>query len=142
MILRNGYSGQEQSTQMILLRWMCSLTRRDRVRNVRIRGTVKVGPLGEKIGESRMRQFWHIQRREENYVCKKVEKLKIEDKRQRGKTKVEMGNKIEKDLRERECRREGTMGRKLWHGRVKERYTELKIKLGKGPTAKEEVVNT
>ena len=38
--------------KMIMLRWMCGLTRRDRVRNERIRETVKVGPMGKKIQES------------------------------------------------------------------------------------------
>uniref|UniRef100_A0A8D8XLX2 Endonuclease-reverse transcriptase n=1 Tax=Cacopsylla melanoneura TaxID=428564 RepID=A0A8D8XLX2_9HEMI len=83
---------------MRMLRWMCGLTRKDRVRNEKIRETVKVGPLGKKIQESRMRWFGHVERRDESYIGKQVEKLVIEGKRKRGRPKMRWRDK--KDLRE------------------------------------------
>ena len=66
---------------MRMLRWMCGLTRRDRVRNERIRETVKVGPVGEKMQESRLRWFGHVERKDESYVGKKRESLNIEGRK-------------------------------------------------------------
>ena len=37
--------------EMRMLRWMCGVTRRDRIRNELIRGTVKVAELSYKIQE-------------------------------------------------------------------------------------------
>ncbi|KAI5724950.1 hypothetical protein M8J77_009188 [Diaphorina citri] len=42
-------------TEMRMLRWMSGVTRMDRIRNEYIRGSVKVGPIGKKIQESRIR---------------------------------------------------------------------------------------
>lgn len=106
--------------EMRMIRWMCGLTRRDRVRNERIRGTVKVGPLGKKIQESRLRWFGHVERRDESYIGKRVETLDINGKRKRGRPKLRWSDKVEEDLREKGWNREDTLDRGLWRGRLKE----------------------
>ena len=63
--------------EMKMLRWMCGITRRDRVRNDYTRGSLKVGPLGRKIQESRLRWFGHIERREQKYISRKIERLEV-----------------------------------------------------------------
>ncbi|XP_023243446.1 uncharacterized protein LOC111641505 [Centruroides sculpturatus] len=37
--------------EMRMLRWMCGLSRKDRIRNDFIRGSVKMGPLSKKMQE-------------------------------------------------------------------------------------------
>ena len=44
----------------------------DRIRNERIRGTTKVGEISTKVQESRLKWYWHVLRREEEYVWKTV----------------------------------------------------------------------
>ncbi|KAK3534192.1 hypothetical protein QTP86_003336 [Hemibagrus guttatus] len=51
-----------------MLRFSLGVTRLDRIRNEYIRGTAHVGRLGDKVRESRLRWFGHVQRRE-NYPC-------------------------------------------------------------------------
>ncbi|KAL1447386.1 hypothetical protein WDU94_015651 [Cyamophila willieti] len=94
---------------MRMLRWMCGLTRKDRVRNEKIRETVKVGPLGKKIQESRMRWYGHIERRDEK------------GKRKRGRPKLRWRDKVEEDLREKGWRSRETLDRGLWRRRIKKR---------------------
>ncbi|KAL1447748.1 hypothetical protein WDU94_000621 [Cyamophila willieti] len=93
---------------MRMLHWVCRLTRKDRVRNEKIRETVKVGPLGKKIQESRIRWFGHVERRNKSYISKRVEKIVIEGKRRRGRPKLRWRDKVEEDLREELEKRIGT----------------------------------
>jgi hypothetical protein len=47
--------------EMIMLRWMCGHTRRDRVRNDDIRDRVGIALIAEKLVQHRLRWFAHIQ---------------------------------------------------------------------------------
>ena len=95
--------------------------------NERIRDTVKVGPMGKKIQESRLSWFGHVERRDESYVGKKVEDLSIEGKRKRGRPKLRWRDKVEEDLREKGWKKGETANRAgLWQGRIKESNADPK----------------
>ena len=49
--------------EMRMLRWMSGVTKLDRIRNERIRGTPKVGELSQTVPESRLRWYGHVLRR-------------------------------------------------------------------------------
>jgi hypothetical protein len=49
--------------EMRMLRWTCSHTRKDRIRNDDIRDKLRVAPIQEKLVQHRLRWFDHIQRR-------------------------------------------------------------------------------
>ena len=53
---------------MRMLRWMCGVTKLDKVRNERIRGTTKVGEITKKVQERRLKWHERVMRREENYL--------------------------------------------------------------------------
>ena len=46
-----------------MLRWICSHTRRDRVRNDDIRDRLGVAPIEKKLVQHRLRWFGHVQQR-------------------------------------------------------------------------------
>ena len=48
--------------EMKMLRWMSGVTKLDRIRNERIRGTTKAGEISKKVQESR---YGHVLRRED-----------------------------------------------------------------------------
>jgi hypothetical protein len=52
--------------QMRCLRTIRRITRQKRMRNEDIRQELKMEELGEKIGESRLRQYGHVKRMQEN----------------------------------------------------------------------------
>ena len=85
--------------EMRMLRCMCGVTRKGKIRNERIRNTVKVGPIEEKIQESRLRWFGHIQRRKEDYIGKRVERIEIGGRRKRGRPKTRWRDTVREDLR-------------------------------------------
>ena len=51
--------------EMRMLRWMSGVTKMDRIRNERIRGTTKVGDISKKVQESRLKWYGHVSRRED-----------------------------------------------------------------------------
>ncbi|PKA51537.1 isoleucyl-tRNA synthetase [Apostasia shenzhenica] len=46
-----------------MLRWMCGYTRKDRMRNEYIRKKVGVAPIEDKLRESQLKWFGHLNRR-------------------------------------------------------------------------------
>ena len=51
-----------------MLRFAMGMTRKDKIRNEYIRGTVKVERLGMKMREGRLRWYGHVMRRDQEYV--------------------------------------------------------------------------
>ena len=49
--------------EMDMLRWMCGVTKLDKIRNERIRGTTKVGEIAKNVQERRLKWYWHVMRR-------------------------------------------------------------------------------
>ena len=56
--------------EMKMLRFAMGVTKKDKIRNEYIRGTVKVERLGMKMRESRLRWYGHVIRRDQEYVKK------------------------------------------------------------------------
>ena len=87
--------GSEESTReevgcggkMRMLRWMSGVTKLDRIRNERIRGTTKVGEISKKVQESRLKWYGHVLRREDEYVGKRVMAMEVPGNRRRGRPK-------------------------------------------------------
>ncbi|KAK3547878.1 hypothetical protein QTP86_034175 [Hemibagrus guttatus] len=59
----------------------------DRIRNEYIRGTAHVGRLGDKVREARLRWFGHVQRRESEYIGRRMLDMELPGRRQRGRPK-------------------------------------------------------
>ena len=73
-----------------MLRWMSGVTKLDRIRNERIRGTTKVGEISKKVQESMLKWYGHVLRREEEYVGKIVIVMEVPREKKGRKTKAEV----------------------------------------------------
>ena len=100
--------------EMRMLRWMSGVTKLDRIRNERIRGTTKVGEISKKVQEIRLKWYGHILRREDEYVGKRVMAMEVPGKRRGGRPKRRWMDSIMNDLSERELSREDTQDRAKW----------------------------
>ncbi|KAK3565044.1 hypothetical protein QTP86_032471, partial [Hemibagrus guttatus] len=61
---RKRQESELEESELKMLRFSLGVTRLDRIRNEYIRGTAHVGRLGDKVRETRLRWFGHVQRRE------------------------------------------------------------------------------
>ena len=59
---------------------MSGVTKLDRIRNERMRGTTKVGEISKKVQESRLKWYGHVLRREDVYVSKSVMTMEVPEK--------------------------------------------------------------
>ena len=81
---------------------MIVVTKLDRIRNDRNRGTTKVGERSKKVQESRWNG--HVLRREDEYVGKRVMAMEMPGKRRKGRPKQRWLDSIRNDLSERTVR--------------------------------------
>jgi hypothetical protein len=61
-----------QTATMNFLSGIMGKTRRDRIRNIYIRGGLKMEEIQNQIEESRLRQFGHVERMDEHRIPKKI----------------------------------------------------------------------
>ena len=72
MTVKKAQEKKLDVAEMRMLRWMSGVTKLDRIRSERIRGTTKVGEISKKVQESRLKWYGHVLRREDEYVGKRV----------------------------------------------------------------------
>ena len=67
---------QEKKLEVVEMR--CGVTKLDKIRNERIRGTTKVGEITKKVQERRLKWYGHVMRREEHYVGRRAMVMKVQ----------------------------------------------------------------
>ena len=86
--------------EMKMLRWMCGVTKMDKIRNERIRGTVKAEKISKKIQERRLQWYGHVRRREDGYVGRRVMEMEVPGRRGRGRPKQRWMDNVKEDMRD------------------------------------------
>ncbi|KAK3549896.1 hypothetical protein QTP86_015522, partial [Hemibagrus guttatus] len=85
--------------ELKMLRFPLGLTSLDRIRNEYIRGTAHVARLGNKVREARLRWFGHVQRRESEYIGRRLLDMELPGRRQRGRPKRWYVDVINEDMK-------------------------------------------
>ncbi|KAK3511348.1 hypothetical protein QTP70_004529 [Hemibagrus guttatus] len=70
--LRKRQESELEVAELKMFRFSLGVTRLDRIRNEYIRGTAHVGRLGDKVREARLRWFGHVQRRDSEYIGRRM----------------------------------------------------------------------
>ena len=100
--------------EMKMLRFAIGVTRKDKIRNEYIRGTVKVKRLEMKMRERRLRWYGHIMRRYQKYVGRRMMEMELTGKRKRGRPKRGFLDVIKEDMGEVDAREKDIENRTLW----------------------------
>ncbi|KAK3575294.1 hypothetical protein QTP86_023415 [Hemibagrus guttatus] len=97
--LRKRQESELEVAELKMLRFSLGVTRLDRIRNEYIRGTAHVGHLGDKVREARLRWFGHVQRREREYIGRRMLDMELPGRRQRGRPKRRYMDGINEDMK-------------------------------------------
>ena len=85
--------------ELKMLRFSLSVTRMDKIKNEFIRGTAKVRQIGDKVKEAMLRWCGHLQRRNAEYIDKRMLCLELPGKRRKGRLKMEFMDVVREDMR-------------------------------------------
>ena len=105
--------------EMKMLRWMCGVTKMDKIRNERIRGTVKVEKISKKIQERRLQWYGHVRRREDGYVGRRVMEMEVPGRRRRGRPKQRWMDNIGEDMKDKNLSDNDVYDRAGWRRAVR-----------------------
>ena len=75
--IKRHHARKMSVTEILILRWMCDNTRRDKVRNEDIHTKIGVPSIEEKMRENRLRWFDHVRRRPTDAPVRRVERTKL-----------------------------------------------------------------
>ena len=110
---------QMEVAEMKMLRFAMGVTRKDKIRNEYIRGTVKVEQWGMKMREGRLRWYGHVMRRDQEYVGRKMMEMELPGKRRRGRPKRRFLDVVKEDMKEVDVKETDTEDRKMWRKKIR-----------------------
>ncbi|KAA5580537.1 hypothetical protein F3G14_18690 [Acinetobacter baumannii] len=108
-----------QVAEMKMLRWMCGVTRLDKIRNEYVRGRLGVRDIADKMQESRLRWYGHVKRKPPDYVGNLALLLDLPGRRPRGRPKTRWRDVVLKDKRECKVAGEDVEDRAKWRSKVR-----------------------
>ena len=76
------------------------VTKKDKIRNEQMMGTVKVEQLGMKMREGKLRWYGHVMRRDQEYIGRRVIEMELPEKRKRGRPKRKFLDVVKEDMGE------------------------------------------
>ncbi|KAK3512666.1 hypothetical protein QTP70_020883 [Hemibagrus guttatus] len=117
--LRKRQESELEVAELKMLRFSLEVTRLDRIRNEYIRGTAHVGRLGDKVREARLRWFGHVQRRENEYIGRRMMDMELPGRRQRGRPKRRYMDGINEDMKLVGARVEDAEDRDRWREMIR-----------------------
>ncbi|KAK3571592.1 hypothetical protein QTP86_015323 [Hemibagrus guttatus] len=117
--LRKRQESELEVAELKMLRFSLGVTRLDRIRNEYIRGTAHVGRLGDKVREAILRWFGHVQRRESEYIGRRMLDMELPGRRQRGRPKRRYMDGINEDMKLVGARVEDAEDRDRWREMIR-----------------------
>ena len=98
---------------------MSGKTRKDKIRNEFIRGSLGVTPIGDKMRESRLRWFGHVQRRPMTAPVRRSETIQVEGaRRNRGRPKLTWVEVVKRDMAACNLIADKALNRAEWRNRI------------------------
>ncbi|XP_051814292.1 serine/threonine-protein kinase NLK isoform X2 [Acanthochromis polyacanthus] len=97
--LRKRQEAELEVAELKMLRFSLGVTRMDKIRIEYIRGTAHVRGFGDKVRESRLRWFGHVQRRESEYIGRRMLSFPLPGRRPRGRPKRRFMDVVRVDMK-------------------------------------------
>ena len=113
-----GQEARLEVNEMRMLRWMCGVTRRDKIRNDHIRGTTRVVQASKKISEKRLKWYGHVSRMKDEHIVRRMLDVEIPGKRRRGRPNLRWKDACKKDMTEVVLKKDKTTNRAAWRNTI------------------------
>ena len=109
LVLKRAQKKKLESSEMRMLhiRWMCGVTKLDKIRNERIRGTTKVGEIAKKVQGMRFDVVWACDEKREHCVGGRAMEMKVQGRRKGVRFRRKWLDRARNDIKEK-----GLSGRK------------------------------
>ena len=117
--LKKSSERKMEVAEMRMLRWMSGVTKKDRIKNERIRNTVKVTSVSKKVQEARLRWFGHVVREEEESGERRIMEMEVEGRRRRGRPRIRWRDCVAADGREKNLDLQVARDRLRWRRLIK-----------------------
>ena len=93
---------------------MCGVTKKDKIRNELIKGTVKIANISLKMEGRRLKWYGHVMRRDGNSVGRRVMEMEVPGHRRRGRPKYRWKDRLKVDVLERNLLEHQAWDRHEW----------------------------
>ena len=101
------------TAEMRMLRWAGGVSRLDHIKNIHVRGSFRVAPIGEKMTEGRLRWYGHVSRRPPEHMTRKVMEMETQP-RSRGRPRLTWMALIHRNMKHLSIQPETTQDRVSW----------------------------
>ncbi|KAI5609347.1 protein kinase C-binding protein NELL2-like [Silurus asotus] len=105
--------------ELKMLRFSLGVTRMDKIRNEFIRGTAHVRCFGDKVREARLRWFGHVQRRNMNYIGRRMLRMEPPGRRKRGRPRRRFMDVVREDMQVVGVREADVEDRVVWRRMIR-----------------------
>ena len=113
-----GKEARLEVNESRMLRWMCGVTRRDKVCNEHIRGTTRVVQSSNKITEKRLKWYGHERRMKEEHIGRRMLDVDIPGKRRIGRPHLQWKDACKRDTTEVGLKEDNTTNRAAWRNKI------------------------
>ena len=104
--------------EMRMMRWVCGVTRRGKIRNEHIRGTAIVVQASKKITEKRLKWYGHVRRMKEEHIVRRMLDVKIPGKRRRRRPNLRWKDACKRDMTAMGLKEDNTTNRAAWRNTI------------------------
>ena len=109
-----GQEARLEVNEMRMLRWMCGVTRVDKIRNEHIRWTTRVVQASKKISDKRLKWYGHVRRMKEEHIVRRMLVVDIPGKRGRGRPNLRWKDACKRGMTEVGLKQDNTTNRAGW----------------------------
>ena len=113
-----GQEARLEVNEMRMLRWMCGVTRRDKIRNEHIKGTTRVVQASKKITENRLKWYGHVRRMKEEHIVRRMLDVDIPGKRRRGRPSLRWKDACKRDMTQAGLKEDNATNRAIWRKKL------------------------
>ena len=107
-----------ERTEMMMVRWMCGASLRNKIKSEELRNRLGVESVSEIVRRGRLRWFGHVERKSDSDWVKSCEKLEVVGKVGRGRGKKTWLQCVNGDMKKLNLRVEDAQDRQSWRKKI------------------------